>query len=124
MKKILFITVLAALIGFDSVALAQEPGVEPLQELFQTEVVYPQEKGALQFTSTAIFSNVKRKFSNDVGVEYGLTDAWQIGLQWESFARKNKEDGSTSRGSGDLRLGTKYRFHEYARIEFSQRPGV
>jgi hypothetical protein len=111
MKKILFVVVLAVFIGGSNFkAMAQEPGDQPLQELFQTEVVYPQDKGALQFTSTASFSNVNKKLSNDVAVEYGLTHAWQIGLQWESFVRRENEDGSISRGSGDLRLGTKYSF--------------
>jgi hypothetical protein len=53
---------------------------------------------------------VNKKFSHELAVEYGLTRAWQIGLQWESFGRKTNEDGLISRGSGDLRLATKYSF--------------
>jgi hypothetical protein len=110
-KNILFIAALAALIvGFDPTAIAQEQRDQPLQELFQTEVVYPQEKGAFQFASTSNFSKVNKKFSNDLTVECGLTHAWQIDLQWESLAWKKTKDGSISHGSGDLRLGTKYSF--------------
>ena len=73
MKKIFLVAVLSVIIaGSNSKAMAQEPGEQPLQELFQTEVVYPQEKGALQFTSAASFSNVNKKLSSDVAVEYGL----------------------------------------------------
>jgi hypothetical protein len=111
MKRILLIAVLVALVvGSSSAAIAQKQRDQPLQELFQTEVVYLQEKGSLQFTWASNFSNVNKKFSNDLAVEYGRTHSWQIGLQWESFARKKAEDGLISRGSGDLRIGTKYSF--------------
>jgi hypothetical protein len=111
MKRMIFIAVLVALtVGFDSEALAQDESDQPLQGVFQTELVYPQEKGAFQFTSTSTFASGNKKFSNDLTVEYGLTHAWQIELQWESFGRKNNEGGSISRGSGDLHLGTKYSF--------------
>jgi hypothetical protein len=111
MKKMLFIAVLLTLTaGFGSDAMAQDERDQPLQEVFQTELVYPQEKSAFQFTSTSTFGRVNKKFTNELAVEYGLTSAWQIGLQWESFARKTNEDGLISRGSGDLRIGTKYSF--------------
>jgi hypothetical protein len=111
MKKMLLIAVLLALTaGFESDAMAQNETEQPLQEVFQTELVYPQEKGALQFSSTSTFGSVNKKFSNDLNVEYGLTHAWQISVEWETFARKTNEDGFISRGSGDLRIGTKYSF--------------
>jgi hypothetical protein len=110
MKKMLLIAVLLALsAGFGSEGMAQDDRNQPVQEVFQTELVYPQEKGAFQFTSASTFGRVNKKFSNELSLEYGLTHAWQMGLQWESFARKTNE-GLISRGSGDLRLGTKYSF--------------
>src|SRR5258706_10258469 len=106
MKKMLLIVGLLALtLGLDSEALAQEEKDQPLQEVFQTEMVYPQEKGALQFSSALTFGRVNKKFSNDLALEYGLTQACQVSLQWESFARQKTEDGLISRGSGDLRIG-------------------
>jgi hypothetical protein len=111
MKRMLLIVLLLALtVGFGSDAIGQGDRDQPVQEVFQTELVYPQEKGAFQFTSASTFGRVNTKFLNELSVEYGLTPAWQIGLQWESFARKTNEDGLISRGSGDLRLGTKYSF--------------
>jgi hypothetical protein len=111
MKKMLFIAMLATLIGgFGSAAMAQEQLDQPLNEVFQTELVYPQEKDAFQFASTATFRRADKNFSNDLAIEYGLTHAWQISLEWESFGRKKTEDGLISRGSGDVRLGTKYSF--------------
>lgn len=111
MKNVLFTAMLTmTIVGSGSAAFAQAERDQPLQELFQTEVVYPQEKGAFQFMSAANFSRGNQKFSSDLTVEYGLTHAWQIDLQWESFVRKKTEDGLTLRGSGDLRIGTKYSF--------------
>lgn len=111
MKTEPFITVLLAIIfGCGSTAVAQQQPEQPLQELFQSETVYPQEKGAFQLTLASQFGNVSKKFSNDLTVEYGLTHAWQIDLQWELFAWKKAEDGLISRGSGDVRIGTKYSF--------------
>ena len=65
MKKMLFVVVLLALVSFDSEAMAQEESDQPLQGVFQTELVYPQEKGAFQFTSTSTFARGNKRFSND-----------------------------------------------------------
>jgi hypothetical protein len=111
MKNLLFILGLLGLTaGFDSAVAAQDERDQPLQEVFQTELVYPQEKGAFQLTSALTFARVNKKFSSELTVEYGLTRAWQVDLQWESFARRETDPGLVTRGSGDLRVGTKYSF--------------
>jgi hypothetical protein len=111
MKKMLLIAVLLALIlGSKSAAMAQSETGQPVEEVFQTELVYPQEKGVFQFTSASTLGRVNKKFSNEFAVEYGLTHAWQISLEWETFGRKTDEAGLISRGSGDLSIGTKYSF--------------
>jgi hypothetical protein len=105
MKKMPLIAVLLVLIvGFEPAAMAQSEPDQPVQEVFQTELVYPQEKGAFQFTSSSTLGRVNKKFSHDLSIEYGLTHAWQISLEWETFGRKTNEDGLISRGSGDLRF--------------------
>jgi hypothetical protein len=109
MQRMLFIAVLLALtVGVGSPSVAQDERDQPLQEVFQTELVYPQEKGSFQFESASTFGN--KSFSNSLTVEYGLTHAWQIDLQWESFARKQTTEGLIAHGSGDLSIGTKYSF--------------
>src|SRR5882672_7514598 len=111
LNKMFFIAVIVALpVGLGSEVLAQDGIDQPLNEVFQTELVYPQEKGAFQFTSVATFSRPDKNFSNDLTIEYGLTHAWQISLEWESFARKKADNGLMSHGSGDVRIGTKYSF--------------
>jgi len=111
LKKAIFSAVILALsLGQTARSVAQTNDEEPLQEVFQTELVYPQEKGALQLTSSFTFSKANHEFSNDLTLEYGLTPSWQVDLEWQSFARKKSFDGQILRGSGDLRLGTKYSF--------------
>jgi hypothetical protein len=111
MRKILFMGVLLALsLGHTSLLWAQAASDQPLQEVFQTELVYPQEKGAFQLTSSFTLNPASRELSNDLTIEYGLTRSWQVDLQWQSFARRKTDDGLISRGSGDLRLGAKYSF--------------
>jgi len=111
MKKTLFTAVLLALsLGHATRSMAQAGSDEHPQGVFQTELVYPQEKGAFQLTSSFTFSKADKEFSNDLALEYGLTPSWQVELQWQSFARKKGVDGLILRGSGDMRLGTKYSF--------------
>lgn len=111
MKKTLFTAVLLALsLGHTTHSMAQAGSDEHPQGVFLTELVYPQEKGAFQLTSSFTFRKADKEFSNDLALEYGLTPSWQVELQWQSFARKKEVDGLILRGSGDLRLGTKYSF--------------
>ena len=111
MKKTLFSVILLAVsLGQATRSMAQAGSDQHPQGVFQTELVYPQEKGAFQLTSSFTFSKANKEFSNDLTLEYGLTDSWQIDLEWQSFARKKAFDGQILRGSGDLRLGTKYSF--------------
>lgn len=110
MRKLVLAAVLTALtLVSSSEAIAQDESDPPIQEVFQSELVYPQEKGVFQLTSTAAFRK-RKEVSSVISIEYGLTQVWQVGLEWESFSRKTSEDGLVLRGSGDLRVGTKYSF--------------
>jgi hypothetical protein len=123
-KKLLFIVGLLALTArFDYEAIAQAERNQPLQEVFQTELVYPQEKGSFQLSSALTFARANKKFSSDLTVEYGLTQAWQIDLQWESFARRETEHGPVTQGSGGLRVGTKYSFMNVSGSNFHSAVG-
>lgn len=84
---------------------------QPLQELIRTEVVYPQEKGELQLTflSTADRGRNGSVLAFPLEVEFGLTDAWQVGLEWGTYSRVRTGDAVSS-GRGALAVGTKYSF--------------
>jgi hypothetical protein len=84
---------------------------QPLQELILTEVVFPQEKGELQLT---LLSRTDKAQNGSalvfpLEVEFGLTDAWQVGLEWGTYSRVRNGDAVSS-GRGGLAVGTKYSF--------------
>ncbi len=91
---------------------AKETDEQPLQELFQTDTVYPQEKGEVQFTLAPIFRRERGADVSEISasVEYGLTDAWQVEVEWSALIQRNPKHDRTTRGIGDLELGTQYSF--------------
>lgn len=90
---------------------------QPVQEVFQTELVYPQEKGELQLTLGTTFhrNSAWNAFRTPVSLEYGLTNRWQVGFEWDASSFKREfDDAEYQRGIGDLRLETKYSFMNIA----------
>lgn len=93
---------------------------QPIKELFQTDLVYPQEKGEVQLTLAPRFHRAgkSRSLMFPLRIEYGITDAWQVGLGGEIFKHRNPDEGSTTSGIGDLEIGTKYSFMNIADSNF------
>ena len=93
-----------------SAAPARAQDVQALQELFQSEVVFPQDAGETQVTLAPQFSAGRGVTRQEVqmGLEYGLTDAWQIGVDWPGYLREAPTGGPAVQGIGDLELATKY----------------
>lgn len=119
--------VAALILIFACGARAQEGGGQPLQELFQTELVYPQEKGEAQLTFSPSFGKGGDLglFRTPVLFEYGVTDRWQVEVEWQSvWARRETGGGKRARGAGSLRLGTKYSFMRMRGSDFHSAVGV
>jgi hypothetical protein len=118
MKRPVLVSALlvAANLGHISGAQAQSTKEQPLQEVFQTDLVYPQEKGELQLTTG--FSLSKRLGAVLVQVpaslEYGITDRWQVDLQWDGVTGIHSPFGSSLVGTGDLSIGTMFSFMNVA----------
>lgn len=93
---------------------------QPLQEVFQTELVYPQEEGEVQFTLAPKFSEGDDRdiIQIPIIVEYGITDSWQFEVAWDAHVNRNPESGPTTRGVGDFEIGTKYSFMNIADSDF------
>ena len=91
---------------------AKKTYVQLLNEVFQAELVYPQGPGEVQITLEYGFSKGEgeQSFEIPLGVEIGITDSWQVGLEWLTFQQHNPDTGSTESGTGDLGLSTKYAF--------------
>ncbi len=83
-----------------------------IQEVFQTELVYPQEKNEVQFTLAPNFQKKtdSKYYQIPFKIEYGITNAWQIELEWNSFQTLSAPSKKTLTGVGDMQLGTKYSF--------------
>jgi len=88
---------------------------QPLQELFFTEVVYPQERHEVQLTFGAFVDRTRSDKSAlaPVSVEFGLTNRWQIEAGWDGYSRYHDDPWQHVR-TERLSLGTKYSFMHIA----------
>jgi len=91
-----------------------------VQEVFIGEVVYPQERGEIQFTVAPQFrdNDSEQLLEFPITLEYGITDSWQLELEWVAYARIFPEDDRNKNGIGDLELGTKYSFMNIGGSDF------
>lgn len=85
---------------------------QPLQDVFQADLVYPQEKNEVQLTLIPEFqsSDDYYHFQFPVIVEYGLTDNWQLELTWNTFQKRLSDSVPDVKGTGDMEIGTQYSF--------------
>lgn len=94
---------------------------QPLQEVFQTELVYPQEKGEFQLTFAPRFSRKddERKIDLPVRLEYGITNRWQVEVEWNTLTRRRLVDvGETEKSTGGVSVSTKYSFLNIKKSNF------
>ncbi len=63
---------------------------QPIQEVFQTELVYPQERGEVQLTFSPRYGKGggQSLFQAPVSVEYGITKNWQVEVEWDVQSRR------------------------------------
>lgn len=85
---------------------------QPVQDVFQTELVYPQEKNEVQLTFYPAFRNNSQtdQLNLPLLLEYGLTDRWQIELSWNVFQSRFPANGHPVSRIGNLEVGTQYSF--------------
>ena len=83
---------------------------QPIQEMFQSNLVYPQEEDEIQFTLFPSFSkNLSgQKARTLFEVEYGITDAFQVIFEWDGLLYNNPRAGSTIAGPGNIEVGAQY----------------
>jgi len=84
----------------------------PIEELFKTDVVYPQEIGELEIELVSDYQNHRGgdTWTLPVSLEYGLTDRWQVEGEWDALVQRFPPNQAAVRGVGDLELGTQYSF--------------
>jgi hypothetical protein len=84
----------------------------PIEELFKTDTVYPEERGELEVGLTSVYqhNSLGNTWTVPVTLEYGLTDNWQVEAEWNGYVQRTPKGGSTVRGIGDLELNAQYSF--------------
>ncbi|MDH3527096.1 MAG: transporter [Gammaproteobacteria bacterium] len=111
----------------ESVSAPVSASEQPLQEVFQSELVYPQEAGEVQVTFAPQFHDgaEAKRWELPVTVEYGVTDDLQVELEWKAYVRDDRDDEPATDGIGDIEIGLQYswmrikgsRFHAAAGVE-------
>jgi len=97
---------------------------QTIQDVFNTELVYPQEQNEVQLTIMPEFFN-----SGNVQLlvpfiaEYGITNNWQIELEWIAFQNIKPENNEISNGIGDLEIGTMYSLMNVGQSDFHMAAG-
>lgn len=83
---------------------------QPIQEMFQSNLVYPQEEDEIQLTLFPSFRKEKdsERARTLFEVEYGITDAFQIIFEWDGLLHENPDNGPTRSGPGNIELGAQY----------------
>lgn len=82
---------------------------QPLNDFFQSDAVFPQDKGEWQVSVGADFSkNAEHKTTElTTGLEYGITDSFQVELEHTPYIRikPDAEDEESLDGQGNTSLG-------------------
>ena len=83
---------------------------QPIQEMFQSNLVYPQEEDEIQFTLFPSFmgSGNTQKARTLFEVEYGVTDAFQVIFEWDGLLYQNPKTGHSIYGPGNIEVGAQY----------------
>lgn len=101
---------------------------QAIQELFQSDTVYPQEKGEVQLTLLPTYAKGRetRSLLSPMIFEYGITDRLQFEANWLGFARHDFRDPTLTdqSGIGDLEIGFRYSWMEIAQSYFHAAFGV
>jgi hypothetical protein len=84
----------------------------PIEELFKTDLVYPQEKGELELELASVYQDHSGAdtWTLPLSLEYGLTDRWQVEAEWDSLVQRHSRHQPAARGVGDLQIGSQYSF--------------
>lgn len=93
--------------------MAQETRKQPVQEVFESELVYTQDRGEIQVTTGFAGRHESAGASVyqwPVQAEYGVTRRLQFGVEWEGPGRIAGDDQVSRHGFMDWHAGAKYSF--------------
>lgn len=125
MRNYIWGIAIASLLSFMSLDLVAQPTTlfhyhQYLQDVFQSELVYPQEKNEFQFTFLPQFhkSSDVNSISIPFNVEFGLTNSWQIALGLNSFSKIIPNSRESEKDIGNFQIGSKYSFMNLGNTNF------
>lgn len=89
---------------------------QPFNELFMTDLVYTQERKELQVGVMPVFveGRTDQGWAIPFGLEYGLSDRFQIEAEWSMFESQIDEGGANAKGIGNIGVGMQYSFMHIA----------
>jgi len=101
------------LLTSSSLVLADNDDPEPVEiinELFMSDTVFSQEKGEWQLTISPQFEkdNENERFSTPIGLEYGITNQFQVELEYTPYISLDSDDEGSQSGRGNFELGLQY----------------
>jgi hypothetical protein len=72
----------------------------PVEELFKTDVVYPEEQGELEVEAASVYQNHAGGdiWTIPLSLEYGLNDRWQVEAEWDALVQRFPPHQSAARG--------------------------
>ena len=81
-------------------------------EYFATAAVYPQERGETQLSLIPRFTSFDGGSEVQAGlaVEYGITDRWQVELEWAPWVRLSPDHIAATSGPGPIEIGARRAF--------------
>ncbi len=96
----------------------------PIEELFKTDTVFPEQKGELELELASVYQNHSGgdTWTIPLSVEYRLSDRWQVEAEWDSLVQRYPRNQPVVRGVGDLELGSEYSFLNIGDSQFHIAP--
>lgn len=93
---------------------------QPLQDVFLTELVYPQEKCEIQLSCFPQFRNGNEMnlINLPLSLEYGITNRWQMELSWNTFQKSFSGLTPAKNEIANLEVGTQYSFMNIGNTNF------
>ncbi|MCG8503217.1 MAG: hypothetical protein MI755_01310 [Sphingomonadales bacterium] len=88
----------------------EDEAEEPIQELFQSGVVFPQDEGEIQLSFFPRFNRGEDFDRWDLGAsfEYGITDSLQVELELEETISRDREGFGRGGSIGGIGFGAQY----------------
>ena len=121
------VSLLILLLISNNTLYAENETEGPIQEVFRSDLVFPQEKGEIQFTAAPYYLNFESGGSElffPLGIEYGLTDSWQFELEADSRLWHKNAVESSGNSFVQYELSTMYSFMNILDSDFHSALGI